>query len=111
PSPAAINAMGNKTEARRRMKDAGVPVVPGAVAALRDAAEARRVAEDIGFPVLLKAAAGGGGKGMRVVNSAEEIARAFDAASHEAQSAFGDGSVYLEKFLDGTRHIEIQILA
>ncbi len=111
PPSTAITAMGDKTEARRRMQDAGVPVVPGVVAALVDAQEATRVAADIGFPVLLKAAAGGGGKGMRIVNSADEVARAFEAASHEALSAFGDGSVYLEKYLDGPRHIEIQVLA
>jgi acetyl-CoA carboxylase biotin carboxylase subunit len=111
PPSSAISAMGNKTEARRRMQEAGVPVVPGVIEALADAQEATRVASEIGFPVLLKAAAGGGGKGMRVVSSEEEVERAFEAASHEAQSAFGDGSVYLEKYLDGPRHIEIQVLA
>jgi acetyl-CoA carboxylase biotin carboxylase subunit len=111
PSAAAISAMGDKTEARRRMIEAGVPVVPGTAEPLADAVEALKVAEEIGYPVLLKAAAGGGGKGMRVVRAPEELPRAFEAAAHEALSAFGDGSVYLEKYLEGPRHIEIQVLA
>jgi acetyl-CoA carboxylase biotin carboxylase subunit len=111
PSPDAVTAMGDKTEARKRMIDANVPVVPGTKAALVDAAEARQVAGEIGYPVLLKAAAGGGGKGMRVVSSEGEIEKAFEAAGNEAQAAFGDRAVYIEKYLDGPRHIEIQLLA
>ncbi len=111
PSPFAIAAMGDKTEARRRMMEAGVPVVPGTEEPLADAEEAARKAMEIGYPVLLKAAAGGGGKGMRVVATPDELAGAFEAATREAAAAFGDGSVYLEKFLDGPRHIEIQVLA
>ncbi len=111
PSPEAVEAMGDKTAARSRMIDAGVPVVPGTKDALADSAEARRLAGEIGYPVLLKAAAGGGGKGMRVVRSEEEIERAFDAAGNEAQAAFGDRAVYIEKYLEGPRHIEIQLLA
>jgi acetyl-CoA carboxylase biotin carboxylase subunit len=111
PSPEAVTAMGDKTAARQRMIDANVPVVPGTAQALVDAAEARRVAEEIGYPVLLKAAAGGGGKGMRVVRGEDEIEKAFDAAGNEAQAAFGDRSVYVEKYLEGPRHIEIQLLA
>ncbi|HEY0018100.1 MAG TPA: acetyl-CoA carboxylase biotin carboxylase subunit [Longimicrobium sp.] len=111
PSPDAVTAMGDKTAARSRMIDAGVPVVPGTAQALVDAAEARRVAGEIGYPVLLKAAAGGGGKGMRIVASEAEIEKAFDAAGNEAQAAFGDRSVYIEKYLEGPRHIEIQLLA
>ena len=111
PSPEAVTSMGDKTAARARMIDAGVPVVPGTKEALRDAAEARTVAGEIGYPVLLKAAAGGGGKGMRIVGSEDEIERAFEAAGNEAQAAFGDRSVYVEKFLEGPRHIEIQLLA
>jgi acetyl-CoA carboxylase, biotin carboxylase subunit len=111
PSPEAVTAVGDKTEARKRMIDAGVPVVPGTAEALADAAEARRVAGEIGYPVLLKAAAGGGGKGMRIVRGEDEIERAFDAAGNEAQAAFGDRSVYIEKYLEGPRHIEIQLLA
>jgi acetyl-CoA carboxylase, biotin carboxylase subunit len=110
PRSATIGEMGDKTEARRRMQDAGVPIVPGIVEPLEDAAEARTHAAAIGFPVLLKAAAGGGGKGMRVVESEAEIDRAFDAASREATAAFGDGAIYLEKYLDAPRHIEIQLL-
>jgi acetyl-CoA carboxylase, biotin carboxylase subunit len=111
PSADAINAMGDKTEARRRMQAANVPVVPGTTSPAKDAAEAEQQAAQIGFPVLLKAAAGGGGKGMRVVEKREDLRRAFEAASHEAKNAFGDGSVYLEKYLSGPRHIEIQVLA
>jgi len=111
PSATAIEAMGDKTEARRRMIEAGVPVVPGTAEPLADAKEALARAEEIGYPVLLKAAAGGGGKGMRVVDAPEELPRAFEAAAREAQAAFGDPSVYLEKYLVGPRHIEIQVLA
>jgi len=111
PSAAAIRAMGDKTEARRRMQAAGVPVVPGTAAPLRDAAEARREAQRLGLPVLLKAAAGGGGKGMRLVRAESEIESAFQGARSEAQKAFGDGSLYVEKYLERPRHIEIQVLA
>jgi acetyl-CoA carboxylase, biotin carboxylase subunit len=111
PSAASIAAMGDKTEARRRMTEAGVPIVPGVTDPLDDAAAAAETAEQFGYPVLLKAAAGGGGKGMRVVRQPDELPRAFAAARNEAQSAFGDGSIYLEKYLDRPRHIEIQVLA
>src|SRR5712691_11590686 len=111
PPASAIRAMGDKTEARRRMQAAGVPVVPGTAAALRDPAEARREAKRLGFPVMLKAVAGGGGKGMRLVGNDAEVEGAFQAARREAQKAFGDGSVYVEKYLERPRHIEIQILA
>ena len=111
PPPAAIRAMGDKTEARRRMQAAGVPVVPGTAAPMRDAAEARREAKRIGYPVLLKATAGGGGKGMRLAAAESEIEAALQAARREAQKAFGDGSVYIEKYLERPRHIEIQVLA
>jgi len=111
PSAEAIAAMGDKTEARRRMMAAGVPVVPGTEEALPDASEAARRAEEIGYPVLLKAAAGGGGRGMRVVRDPGELERAYAAASREAEAAFGDASVYLERYLEGPRHIEIQVLA
>jgi acetyl-CoA carboxylase, biotin carboxylase subunit len=111
PPADAITSMGDKTEARKRVIAAGVPVVPGTQEPLADADEAVRVAGEVGYPVLLKAAAGGGGKGMRIVRAAEETARAFEAASNEARAAFGDGSVYVEKFLEGPRHIEIQVLA
>ncbi|CAN5764352.1 acetyl-CoA carboxylase biotin carboxylase subunit [soil metagenome] len=111
PSAEAVEAMGDKTSARKRVIAAGVPVVPGTKEALTDADEARRVAAEIGYPILLKAAAGGGGKGMRVVHSEDEVERALTAAGNEARAAFGDDSVYIEKYLDGPRHIEIQLLA
>jgi acetyl-CoA carboxylase, biotin carboxylase subunit len=111
PPASAVEAMGDKTEARKRAIAAGVPVVPGTKDALADADEARRVAAEVGYPVLLKAAAGGGGKGMRVVRDESEIERAFLAAGNEARAAFGDDAVYVEKYLDGPRHIEIQLLA
>jgi len=111
PPASAIRAMGDKTEARRRMQAAGVPVVPGSAAPLRDAVAARFEAKRLGYPVLLKAVAGGGGKGMRRVAGDAEIENAFHAAKREAQKAFGDGSVYLEKYLERPRHIEIQVLA
>ncbi len=111
PPPEAMRIMGDKTAARDTMKKAGVPIVPGSPAPLSDVREAVQVARSIGFPVLLKAAAGGGGKGMRVVSSAEEMESAFRAASSEAQSAFGDGRVYIEKYLQGPRHIEFQVFA
>jgi acetyl-CoA carboxylase, biotin carboxylase subunit len=111
PGPEAIAAMGDKTEARRRVAEAGVPIVPGTAEPLQDADAALVEARAIGFPVMLKAAAGGGGKGMRIVADARALPRAFEAAGREAQAAFGDGSLYLERFLDGPRHIEIQVLA
>jgi len=110
PTADTIAAMGDKTEARRRMAEAGVPIVPGLTEPLADADEAERAAREIGFPVLLKAAAGGGGKGMRVVASAADVRSAFEAARREALGAFGDGSIYLERYLDRPRHIEIQVL-
>jgi len=110
PSPDTISAMGDKTEARRRMKAAGVPIVPGVTEAISNPEEAAIIAGDIGFPVLLKASAGGGGKVMRIVSGPEEVSRAYEAASREAHSAFGDGSIYVEKYLDSPRHIEIQVM-
>jgi acetyl-CoA carboxylase, biotin carboxylase subunit len=111
PTAEAVEAMGDKTEARKRMIAAGVPVVPGTKERLADAADARAVAAQVGYPVLLKAAAGGGGKGMRLVTSEAEIEKAFLAAGNEARAAFGDDAVYVEKYLEGPRHIEIQVLA
>ena len=111
PSAEAVDAMGDKTAARGRMIDAGVPVVPGTRDPLRDPADARDRAGEIGYPVLLKASAGGGGKGMRIVRSESEIEAAFAAAGNEARASFGDDAVYIERYLEGPRHIEIQLLA
>lgn len=110
PDIATIATMGSKTQARRRIQDIGVPMVPGATETVEDPEAALRMAEEIGFPLLLKAAAGGGGKGMRVVETAAELPRDFSAARREAQAAFGDGAIYIERFLVRPRHIEVQIL-
>src|SRR5229473_3137371 len=111
PPAAAIRAMGDKTEARRRMQQAGVPIVPGTTRSLADHVQARPDAARLGYPVLLKAAAGGGGKGMRLIREEAELEAGFEAAASEAVKAFGAGDVYLEKYLDRPRHVEIQILA
>jgi acetyl-CoA carboxylase biotin carboxylase subunit len=111
PPASAIAAMGDKTAARKRLRAAGVPVVPGGVEALGSVDEALAAARSIGFPVLLKAAAGGGGRGMRVVAGAGEMASAFAAAESEAAKAFGDGRIYVERYLGSPRHVEIQVLA
>jgi acetyl-CoA carboxylase biotin carboxylase subunit len=111
PPPEAIAAMGSKTESRRRMIEAGVPVVPGGVEPLADLDAARAAAEEIGYPVMLKAAAGGGGKGMRRIERAADLASAFRGARSEAEASFGDGAVYLEKLIVEPRHVEIQVLA
>jgi acetyl-CoA carboxylase biotin carboxylase subunit len=110
PPAEAIAAMGSKTAARTLATKAGVPVVPGTTEALKDAAEAKKIAKSFGYPVLLKAAAGGGGKGMRVAKDADDFARSFQLARSEALSAFGNGEVYVEKYLARPRHIEFQIL-
>jgi acetyl-CoA carboxylase, biotin carboxylase subunit len=110
PPAEAIAAMGSKTAARELAIAAGTPVVPGTTTALRNAEEAAKVAERFGYPVLLKAAAGGGGKGMRVVHERGEIAGALEAAQREAKNAFGDDAVYVEKYIVGPRHVEIQVL-
>ena len=111
PPPGAMRLMGDKTAARKLMRESNVPMAPGTVDAIADPAEAERVAGEIGYPVLVKAAAGGGGKGMRVVEQPEDFANLFERARSEAQSAFGDGRVYVERYLTGPRHIEIQVLA
>jgi acetyl-CoA carboxylase biotin carboxylase subunit len=111
PPAEAIAAMGSKTAARTLAVANGVPVVPGTTEALPDVSAAASLAEKFGYPVLLKAAAGGGGKGMRVVTEARELAGAFAAAQREAKGAFGDDAVYLEKYISRPRHVEIQILA
>ena len=110
PPASAIAAMGSKTAARQLAAAAGVPVVPGTTRPVADAADAVRAAEPFGFPVLLKAAAGGGGKGMRLVRSAAELPAALEAARRESKNAFGDDAVYVEKYIVGPRHVEIQVL-
>ncbi|MDZ7305216.1 MAG: acetyl-CoA carboxylase biotin carboxylase subunit [candidate division KSB1 bacterium] len=109
PSGEAMRKMGDKTAARKLMQNAGVPTVPGSQDAIANAEAAIVIAEQVGFPVLIKAAAGGGGKGMRLVHRAEDLPALFETASSEAQSAFGDGRVYIEKYLESPRHIEFQI--
>ena len=111
PPPQAIRMMGDKTAARALMEEAGVPMAPGTTDAVTDVREATEVAGEIGYPVLIKAAAGGGGKGMRVVEEEGALERAFEMARSEAQSAFGDGRVFIEKYIQEPRHIEFQILA
>jgi acetyl-CoA carboxylase biotin carboxylase subunit len=111
PPAEAMELMGSKTSARRAAIEAGAPVVPGTVEPLQSLEEARAQAASIGYPVMLKAAAGGGGKGMRMVASEVELASAFETARSEADSAFGDSSVYLEKVVERPRHIEIQVFA
>jgi len=111
PDPEAMEVMGSKTSARSAAVAAGVPIVPGTVTGLQSLAEARNVAEEFGYPVMLKASAGGGGKGMRLVASPEELQSSFESAKSEAESAFGDASIYLEKAVARPRHIEIQVFA
>jgi len=111
PSPSAILAMGDKSTAKKTMQQAGVPTVPGSPGLLKDEDEAREVAKKIGYPVMIKATAGGGGRGMRLVPNEKELSRLFQAAQGEAEAAFGNGGVYMEKFIECPRHIEIQILA
>ena len=110
PSSRAISAMGDKALAKETMKKAGVPVVPGSEGVISSAAEALELAQGIGFPVIIKATAGGGGRGMRIVREAGEFENAFKTASHEAETAFGNAAVYVEKFVEEPRHVEIQIM-
>ena len=110
PSAAAIRAMGSKIESRRLMVAAGVPVVPGGTDAVSGLEAARAEADRVGYPVMIKASAGGGGKGMRRVTSKEDLAAAFRAATSEAKASFGDESVYVERYIEQPRHIEIQVL-
>jgi len=111
PSPSAILAMGDKSTAKKTMQKAGVPTIPGSGGLITSEAEAKRIADDIGYPVLIKATAGGGGRGMRLVKSADELGDMLKAAQGEAEAAFGNSGVYLEKFIECPRHIEFQILA
>ena len=111
PTAAAMEAMGSKTRARQAMERAGVPFVPGTSRGLDSIGQAEQIADEIGYPVMLKAAAGGGGKGMRLVHAREQLNSALEAARSEAQRAFGDDEVYLEKAIVNPRHIEMQVLA
>jgi acetyl-CoA carboxylase biotin carboxylase subunit len=111
PRPGVIQLMGEKVEARRAMQAAGVPILPGSPEALDSEEEAIKVAREIGFPVIVKASAGGGGRGMRIVRSEADLGHALETASNEAAAAFKNGDVYLERFIERPRHIEIQVLA
>ncbi|WP_020403055.1 acetyl-CoA carboxylase biotin carboxylase subunit [Gracilimonas tropica] len=111
PKPKAISLMGDKTEARELMSQHNVPTPPGLKSELKDIEEARRVADEIGYPILVKAAAGGGGKGMRIVHKKEEFEASIKAAKSEARNAFGDDRIYIEKYLEEPRHVEFQIIA
>jgi acetyl-CoA carboxylase biotin carboxylase subunit len=111
PSPEAMRAMGDKSTAKKTMQKAGVPTVPGSPGLIESEQEALRIAAEIGNPVIIKATAGGGGRGMRLVREEGEFMRMFQAAQGEAEAAFGNGGVYLEKFIERPRHIEFQILA
>jgi len=111
PPADAIEKMGDKVEARKLMAAAGVPIVPGSPGTLEDESEVRAVAKKIGFPIMLKAAAGGGGKGMRLVHDEKDLGSAVRTVASEAKASFGDGRFYVEKFLDRPRHIEVQVFA
>jgi acetyl-CoA carboxylase biotin carboxylase subunit len=111
PRPDVIRLMGDKVEARRAMQEAGVPILPGSPEPLETEEEAIKVAREIGYPVIVKAAAGGGGRGMRIVHSEEELGPALETASNEAEAAFKNGDVYIERYIERPRHIEIQVLA
>jgi len=110
PSPEAMEIMGDKLSAKQAVKAYDIPLVPGTDEAITDVAAARQIAQEVGFPILIKASAGGGGKGMRLVHNADEFAEQMQLAVNEATSAFGDGAVFIEKFVTGPRHIEIQVL-
>src|SRR6266849_4061854 len=111
PTPALLELLGDKTAARRLAASAGVPVLPGTEVPVKSASETQRIAREIGYPIIVKAARGGGGRGMRVVHDAAQLDAKVEEAQGEARSAFGDASVFLEKFLPRARHIEVQILA
>ncbi len=111
PKPETIRLMGDKITAKKAAVEAGIPVVPGSDGAISDMTEARKVAKEVGFPVLIKAAAGGGGRGMKVAETEDKLESALQTASTEAKAAFGDGAVYIERYLGKPRHIEIQVMA
>ena len=111
PPPAAIELMGSKTRARQAMQAAGVPIIPGTTEPVGSPEEVVALGEELGYPLLIKAAAGGGGKGMKTVYSAGEAAQAFESAEREGRSYFADSSVYVERYLEDPRHVEVQVLA
>ncbi len=111
PPPAAIEKMGDKSAARQMMRRAGIPVIPGSAGPVRDEATALATARETRYPLIIKAAAGGGGRGMRVVHTPEDLRRSLSAAQQEAEAAFGNNEVYIEKYLEQPRHVEVQILA
>jgi acetyl-CoA carboxylase biotin carboxylase subunit len=111
PRPDVIRLMGDKVHARRAMQEAGVPILPGSPEPLDNEEEALRLAREIGYPVIVKAAAGGGGRGMRIVRSEAELGQALETASNEAEAAFKNGDVYIERYIERPRHVEIQVLA
>jgi acetyl-CoA/propionyl-CoA carboxylase, biotin carboxylase, biotin carboxyl carrier protein len=111
PPPEAIDAMGSKVEARGRMQAAGVPIVPGVTQPVESADEVRRLGDELGWPIAIKASAGGGGKGLKVVRNAADAARAYDSARREGDAYFSDPSVYVERYLEDPRHVEVQVLA
>jgi acetyl-CoA carboxylase biotin carboxylase subunit len=110
PRPDAITSMGDKALAKETMKKAGVPVVPGSEGTISEIADAKKIAKEIGLPVIIKATAGGGGRGMRIVRSLDELENAYLTASHEAETAFGNAAVYIEKYIEEPRHVEIQVM-
>jgi acetyl-CoA/propionyl-CoA carboxylase biotin carboxyl carrier protein len=111
PPPEAMELMGSKVAARQTMSTVGVPIIPGTTEAVESAADVRRLGDEIGWPIAIKASAGGGGKGLKVVASADEVDRAFEAARREGQAYFSDSAVYVERYLDDPRHVEVQVLA
>src|SRR2546423_12832825 len=111
PPPEAIELMGSKTEAREAMRAAGVPIIPGTTDPVESPDELVRLGAELGYPLIVKAAAGGGGKGMKIVRSQEDAERAFDSARREGQAYFSDPTVYVERFIEDPRHVEVQVLA
>jgi len=103
--------MGDKARARRTLRDAGVPVVPGSANGVRDLREAREISDDLGYPVMVKAARGGGGRGLRIIHNPEQLSTALEQAGSEARNAFGNGELYIERYMENARHLEVQILA
>ncbi len=111
PPAEVIDSMGDKARARHTLRDAGVPVVPGSANGVRDLREAREISDDLGYPVMVKAARGGGGRGLRIIHNPEQLGTALEQAGSEARNAFGNGELYIERYVENARHLEVQILA